>query len=176
MGKRDRERKERIRNGLEIPIRERMEELQEELQSEAMLCSCCDKPMTPTFLTCPHCESETRLIADYDDELDDEVHTARCPGCGCIFCDDAVVAPDPECQARLAEPSVSSRELWERACEYFPDEVEDTVIALAEKEQVRWGRIPGFNGLQFWYQSAEHMERFRGAMSEIGQVLDDSHC
>jgi hypothetical protein len=170
VGKRDRERKERIRNGLEILIREQLEEL----QSETMLCPCCGRPLTQTFVTCPHCEIETRLIAGNDDELDDEVHTARCPGCGCIFYGDEVVAPAPECQAGLAETSVSNRELWERACRAFPDEVEDTVIALAEEEQVKWERIPGY-GLRFWYQSADHMEHFKARMSEIGQVLDDNH-
>jgi hypothetical protein len=153
------------------PFREQVEGL----QSEAMPCPCCGKPMTQTFVTCPHCESETRLVAENDDELDDEIHTTGCPGCGCIFYDDEVVTSGPECQAGLAETSVSNRELWERACQAFPDKMEDEVIALAEKEGVKWGWIPGYNGLRSWYQSAEHMERFREAMSEIGQVLDDNH-
>jgi hypothetical protein len=99
VGKRDRERKERIRDGFELSIREQMAELQEELQVEAMLCSCCGKPMTPTSVTCPHCEGETRLKAEYDDELDDEVHTSRCPGCGCLFYGDEVGIPGAECPA-----------------------------------------------------------------------------
>jgi hypothetical protein len=65
----------------------------------------------------------------------------------------------------------TDRELWEKACRAFPDEVENSVIALAEQEGVGWERIPLY-GLQFWYQSVEQMERFQDQMAAIGQVLD----
>lgn len=63
-------------------------------------------------------------------------------------------------------------ELWVRACEMFPDEAENTVIALAEREGVMWKRIPGY-GLRFWFRSPEQVERFRGFMAGISQALDD---
>jgi hypothetical protein len=183
MGKRDRERKERIRGGLETPFRERVAELAEARQTtprrpktegsppEEMLCPCCNEPMTWTFVSCTHCEPETHLKADnYYDEPDDGVHTSRCPKCECIFYDGQTVTPAPDCQAGIAEAG-RNRELWEMARRAFPDETEEKVIALAEKEGVEWERVPGMNGLRFWYQSADQMEQFRVKMAEIGQEL-----
>ncbi|HZA21526.1 MAG TPA: hypothetical protein VFA32_02805 [Dehalococcoidia bacterium] len=66
---------------------------------------------------------------------------------------------------------LSDQERWERACQLFPDPLEDRVIALAEQEGIHWRRVPGFNGLRFFYDEGR-MARFELGMAQLGQRLD----